>query len=135
MNTQIGNKIRNLRRNKGWSQEQTADYLHISQSAFARIENGESNAWATIIEPLCKLFEIEPTELLKQEPILINNNQQGGNFSNSMIINNLSEKITDLYAKRLNQLEKENNDLKKENKVIMQIFVEKLEILISKMGN
>jgi len=39
MNSLIGTRIKNLRREKGFSQEQTADYLLISQSAYARIEN------------------------------------------------------------------------------------------------
>ena len=37
MNVSIGNNLKNLRKNKGWSQEQVADYLNLSQSAYARI--------------------------------------------------------------------------------------------------
>ena len=40
MNTIVGSKIKALRKEKGLSQEQVADYLHISQSTYARIENG-----------------------------------------------------------------------------------------------
>lgn len=116
MNTQIGNKIRGLRRNKGWSQEQTADYLHISQSAYARIENGESSGWASLIDPISKLFEIEPSELLQQESVLVNNNQQGGNFSNSMIINQLSEKLIEQYEARIKELQDLVVFYKKSNK-------------------
>ncbi len=112
MNTVIGNKLRSLRKAKGFSQEQTADYLHISQSAYARMESGESNSWASLIEPICSLFEIEPNELLKNEPILINNNQKGGNFSNSMIINQLSEKLINNYENQTMDLKLQIKELK-----------------------
>lgn len=42
MNTTIGKKLKELRKQKGLTQEQTADYLFISQSAYARMESGES---------------------------------------------------------------------------------------------
>jgi len=42
MNTSVGKKIRILRKQKGLSQEQVAEHLHISQSAYARMESGNS---------------------------------------------------------------------------------------------
>lgn len=134
MNTLVGNKLRTLRKNKGWSQEQTADYLHISQSAYARIESGESNSWSNLIEPICKLYEIEPAYLLEKEPILINNNQQGGNFSNSMIINQLSEKLMEQYDNQINDLKVRLEKSEVEKKELLNLFVDKLEVLITKIN-
>jgi transcriptional regulator with XRE-family HTH domain len=37
----IGSKLLELRKQKNWSQEQTADYLCISRSVYQRIETGE----------------------------------------------------------------------------------------------
>lgn len=71
MNTVVGNKIKALRKQKGLSQEQVADYLHISQSTYARIENGERSSWANYLEPISKLFNIPAEELLKQDNIHI----------------------------------------------------------------
>lgn len=62
----IGNKLKQLRKNKGMSQEQVADYLHVSQSAYARMESGESHSWATHINDICQVFEITPEELVKK---------------------------------------------------------------------
>jgi len=45
MNIQIGSKIRRLRENKGFSQEEMAERLQISRSAYSRIESGETNSW------------------------------------------------------------------------------------------
>ena len=99
MNTLVGEKIRKLRKQKGLSQEQVADHLHISQSAYARMESGNSHSWASYIAPISNLFEIQPEELLKQENIIVNQNQQGGN--GAFIINQLSEKLIEQYEQRL----------------------------------
>ncbi len=98
MNTLVGKRIRILRKQKGLSQEQVADSLHISQSAYARIENGESHSWSNYIEQISRLFEIQPEELIKQEHVIINNNQQGGESNNAFIINQLSEKLIEQFA-------------------------------------
>ncbi|GAA3780517.1 hypothetical protein GCM10022271_10980 [Corallibacter vietnamensis] len=66
MNSQVVDKIKSLRYNKGLSQEQVADYLNISQSTYARIENGDSNSWSNYINPICQLFEINPEDLLRR---------------------------------------------------------------------
>jgi transcriptional regulator with XRE-family HTH domain len=42
MNVTIGNKIKQLRKSKSMTQEQVADYCIQSQSAYARMESGES---------------------------------------------------------------------------------------------
>ena len=99
MNTLVGKRIRTLRKQKGLSQEQVADSLHISQSAYARIENGESHSWSNYIEQISTLFEIRPEELIKQENIIVNQNQQGGN--GAFVINQLSEKLIEQFEQRL----------------------------------
>uniref|UniRef100_UPI00404B4400 helix-turn-helix domain-containing protein n=1 Tax=Gelidibacter sp. TaxID=2018083 RepID=UPI00404B4400 len=99
MNLEVAKKIKSLRTNKGLSQEQMADYLHIAQSTYARIESGETNSWANYIQPICELFEIQPEELLKNDTLIVNQNQQGGN--GAFIINQLSDKLIQQYELRL----------------------------------
>lgn len=67
MNMVVGNKLKNLRKDKNMSQEQVADFLNISQSAYARMERGESTSWASHFTKICELFEIAPEELVKKE--------------------------------------------------------------------
>ena len=69
MNVVVGNKLKILRLAKNWSQEQVADYLQISQSAYARIERGAGNSWATYIRKICELYTITPEELVKEGKI------------------------------------------------------------------
>jgi transcriptional regulator with XRE-family HTH domain len=101
MNTIIATKLKKLRKEHNLSQEQVADTLHITQSTYARIEKGETNSWASYITPLCKLYHIEPQDLLKQDSIIVNQHQKGGN--GAFIINQLSEKLVAQYEVRLQE--------------------------------
>ena len=67
MNLIVGNKLKKLRKQKGLTQEQMGDLLAISQSAYARIENGESQSWAGYIKKICRIFDILPEELVKDD--------------------------------------------------------------------
>ncbi|MEZ4853033.1 helix-turn-helix domain-containing protein [Flavobacterium sp.] len=99
----IGKKLFELRKLKQWRQEQTADYLCISRSAYQRIESGEGFSWANNIEKICEVFELEPEDLFKESNIVINSNQQGGNSTNAYIINQLSDKLIEQYELRLKE--------------------------------
>lgn len=113
MNALIGKKLQTLRKERGFSQEQIADKLHISQSAYARIESGESHSWANHIQKICETYEITPEELVSNESIVINHNQQGGNSTNAIIINQLSEKLIQQYEERIKEKDEIIKDLKK----------------------
>ncbi|MDR7369741.1 helix-turn-helix transcriptional regulator [Flavobacterium aquidurense] len=67
MNVIVGNKLKKLRNQRGLTQKQMANLLAISQSAYARIENGESGSWAGHIKKICKIFDILPQELVKDD--------------------------------------------------------------------
>jgi transcriptional regulator with XRE-family HTH domain len=107
MNKQIGTKIHDLRKQKGWSQEQVADSLQISQSAYARIERGESNSWATHLESISNLFEIAPEELVKQNSQInkIKKNNCAVIGYNHGTINQVPEGILENMLKRIAALE------------------------------
>ena len=112
MHILVGNKLKKLRKAKAWSQEQVADLVCISQSAYARIESGESNSWASHIAKICEVFEISPEELVKNEGVIVNSNRQGGASTNAIIINQLSEKLVEQYEERIKELKQTIADLK-----------------------
>ena len=60
----IGNKIRSLRTNKGITQEQLAEILHVSGQAVSKWENETSNPDITMLPVLADLFGITIDELL-----------------------------------------------------------------------
>lgn len=63
MNT-IGKKIRLLRHQQGWSQEDVAKRLDISIPAFSKIETGITDVNLSRIEQIASLFGISVVELL-----------------------------------------------------------------------
>ena len=120
MNTTIGKRIRILRENKGYSQEIMADKLNMSRSAYGRIETGETNAWASHLEDICTQLEVEPEELFKTPENLHQTNSDNAsavqNYTNKdthITINQLSEKLIELYEKRIKDLEEELHKLKR----------------------
>ncbi len=101
MNYSIGKKLKTLRKNKGLSQEEVADFVHISLH----------------IDAFCDLFSITPEELLKQDSIVISQNQKGGISGGYVInqtINQLSDKLIEQYEIRLKEKDELIAKLKKE---------------------
>ena len=111
MNVIVGIKLKNLRKNRGLSQEEMADHLSISQSAYARMESGANHSWACHIVKICKFFKIEPKELLEDKN-LNTELDQNEKLSND-ILAQLSQKIMEQYAERIKELKKTIKDLKK----------------------
>ena len=121
MNTRIGTRIRTLRTSKGISQEEIADKLHISQSAYSRIEMGESNNWINLIEKICNVLDVKPEELFISEGLIQNNLDNSSAVQNHtqhdthIVINHLSDKVIELYEEKIKRLETEIERLTKIN--------------------
>lgn len=108
MNKTVGYRLKILRKNKGMSQEEVADFLHMSQSAYARMEAGENHSWANHLNEICKVFDISPEELVKVEKVLKEEN------ANSSLI---SRKLIEQYEERIKELKKVIEDLRTNQKV------------------
>ena len=111
MTNNVAEKIKRLRKSKGFSQDDMAEKMHISQSAYARIENGESHSWAAHIEKLSDILEVKPEDFLTDETNNLeqeNTDQKGGmafQFVGTInTINNLSEKLIEQYEERIKEL-------------------------------
>ncbi|MCL2597036.1 MAG: helix-turn-helix domain-containing protein [Paludibacter sp.] len=119
MNTVIGKKIRTLRENRGFSQEQMADRLNISRSAYSRIETGESNSWASNLDKICLELNIKPEELFSSDGLVQHNSDMSSAVQNHtqrdthIIFNHLSDKLIELYEDKIKRLEAEIEQLKK----------------------
>jgi len=111
MNIVVGNKLKVLRKNKNMSQEEVADCLHISQSAYARMESGESSSWANHILTICKIFQITPEDLLKVE-------LKNKTISSIDNVDKVSDPIIEQYEERIKELKKVIRDLKKDKKTL-----------------
>lgn len=58
----IGTKIRRLRQEKGYSQDNMADILGISLNAFGKIERDETDISHSRLEQIAKAFDKTPAE-------------------------------------------------------------------------
>jgi transcriptional regulator with XRE-family HTH domain len=108
----VGNNLKHFRKSKGFSQEQVSDYLHISQSAYARMESGESHSWAIHIARICQIFEISPEELVKSDRSIIDNDGVNSGVGYFEIVSQLSEKLIEQYEERIRELKQTIVDLK-----------------------
>ncbi|SUX47151.1 helix-turn-helix domain-containing protein [Chryseobacterium indoltheticum] len=114
MTNNVAEKIKRLRKSKGFSQEDMADKLHISQSAYARIENGETNSWINHINKLCESLDVKPEELISNAEQLIQHNQDNDsviqnntNNDTHITINQISEKLVEQYEERIAELKEQ----------------------------
>lgn len=91
-----------------------AEKLNISYSTYQRIENGETNSWATHLEKISSLLEVSFEEIVidKEKFIQINNEQSTGYFKSDIIINNLSERLIEQYEERIKELKETIAELK-----------------------
>ena len=60
----LGKKIRLLRHQKGWSQEDVAKRLDISIPSFSKIETGITDINLSRLEQIANLFEMSVVQLL-----------------------------------------------------------------------
>lgn len=106
METNIGEKIRQLRELKGYSQEWMANKLAISQRSYSKLERNETKMdWSKISE-IAAVFEMDPLDLIKFDDNLIFNNCTNSGKAHIMN-NNLPDKLIEQYEKRIKSLEEE----------------------------
>jgi transcriptional regulator with XRE-family HTH domain len=108
MSKNIGEKIRQVRELKGYSQEYISNKLGVSQRAYSKIERNEIKIdWDKITE-ISKLFEIDPMDLVSfDDNLVFNNCTQSGKFINSQAQFNIPDKLIQQYESRIQSLEKE----------------------------
>ncbi|MBR3153392.1 MAG: helix-turn-helix transcriptional regulator, partial [Lachnospiraceae bacterium] len=64
-----GTVIRKLRENKGLTQEELAERLHVSGKAVSKWENFRGYPDVSLLEPLAKALDISVIELLSGEDV------------------------------------------------------------------
>lgn len=67
--TLLGKKIRLLRHQMGWSQEDVAIQLNISIPAFSKIETGITDVNLSRLEQISKLFGLTVVEMLTENDL------------------------------------------------------------------
>lgn len=65
--TVISKNLLFLRLSKGWTINQVAQQLHVSPSAYQRMEKNESKAWINYVDVFCEIYAISQETLLFKE--------------------------------------------------------------------
>jgi len=71
MKTSIEEKIRLHRLQRGLSQENMADLLNLSTTAYGDIERGKTDLTLSRLNQIAKVLELSPMALLSDEPIAV----------------------------------------------------------------
>lgn len=111
-----GKKLHMLRIENHLTQEEMAEKLHLSTSAYCKIEYGETDLTLTRLNKIAQIFKLSPSALFKiicgddqednnvqQEKIISskNNNEDLQNLfrSHTLIIETLDRRVTELERK------------------------------------
>ena len=106
----LGEKLKQARLTKKFSQEYMAEVLQISQKTYSNFENNKTKPDFCQIEEISKVLETSILEFLSSENMSFYQNNSGVN--NGFVVNNLSEKLIEQYELRIKKLEEENKYLK-----------------------
>lgn len=60
----LGEKIKQIRKSKGMSQEQLAAILNVNRNYLSRIENGKSEPTSGVLKHIAQIFNIDLNSLL-----------------------------------------------------------------------
>jgi len=71
-NMKIGNKLRVKRDNKKLSQQEIADYLHISQRTYSNFESDKSEPSLTQLSKLAEVLEFNLLDMLQEQGLVFN---------------------------------------------------------------
>jgi len=110
---QIGQKIKKLRELKNFTQSHLASELGITQSAYSKIELGETEVSFSKLTKIAEVFGMSPEEIMTfNEQMIFNvmHNQTGNGF---VINKGFTENEKKLYEDQIVHLKEEINYLKK----------------------
>ncbi len=134
----IHEKIRLIRKAKGWSQEEVAQKLNISLNAYGHIERAETHPNSIRLEQIAQALETDLTELVSDRNVF----NLGGTYSNhcqNWYSNSSPEPLTQIehelekarlinesQAKEIELLKQQNADLRQQNADLRKIIDLKL---------
>ncbi|TRX00157.1 helix-turn-helix domain-containing protein [Flavobacterium gawalongense] len=107
-------KLRQIREKKGFSQEQMAEYLKISQSQYYRKERGTSKIQEKEWDILAKSLDVNKTELRDKNWVSPFNNhtEDGGIYSSHIMY--VSEQLVSELKEHVLTLKEKNTLLKEQ---------------------
>jgi transcriptional regulator with XRE-family HTH domain len=109
----IGQKIKKLRELKNLTQDHMAQELRLTQSAYSRMELGETEVTYSKLEKIATVLNMKPEEIITFNENMVFNIMHN-DVGNGLVINNnqLSEGERNLYEQQIQLLKDEVSFLK-----------------------
>ena len=94
-------KLRRLRQSKGWSQQDVAHMINVSQPAYNKWETSQTKPSIDNLAKLVQLFEIDIYELIENsiDNISEKNKKNNIHLDNEVLSDNLFDKLIDNQEK------------------------------------
>ena len=118
MNSQIVNKIKKQRLEKGFSHIEMEDKLNITRSAYQRLESGETYSWAKYLDNIMETLETTPKDFFNDigKPIVhqINRDNSVGYITEHLYQENkeTTAKLIESYETRIKEKDEQITFLK-----------------------
>jgi transcriptional regulator with XRE-family HTH domain len=119
----IGQKIKKLRELKNLTQSHMAHELGVTQSAYSKMELGESEVTYSRLEKISNALGMKPEDVIAfndQMVFNISNNQYGGNVFSQIDQKGIIETERKLYQDQINLLKEEVAHLKEMLKKVLK---------------
>lgn len=126
MNTVI-DKIKEIRIHKGFSHENMAHELSISQTAYTKLENNETKLSVERLFQIAKILNTPVYELLDTAPNTVyhQNNYDNAIGYNHQYVETLHQDSRETYQDFITTLKQENKYLKEQNLKLMDLLEKK----------
>lgn len=102
----LGEKLKQARLKKNFSQDYMAEMLDVSQKTYSNFENDKTTPSFSQIEAISNILETSILDFLSSEKISFNQTNSHGQ-NNGLVINNLSDKLIEQYELRIKKQDEE----------------------------
>ncbi len=89
-------RIKLMRKAKGWTQQEVAEKLNISLNAYGHIERGVTHPNSIKLEKIAKIFDVDLAELVSDKNILNFGGTQSNHHCQNWYDNSSSEQLLKL---------------------------------------
>ncbi len=128
----VNEKIRFLRENQNWSQEEMANKLNMSTNGYSKIERGETRLTINKLEQISEVLGVDILELLSLgESNIVLFQDSDNNFNNS-IINSSQELAAEI--KQLKQTITHKDEMLAQKDALLQSQQREIELLRKQLG-
>lgn len=124
----VNEKIKNYQEKNKWSQEDMANQLQMSASAYAKIERGDTRLHLDKLQQIAQVFNIDVFDLMPNDAknIIVNINENGeSNNTNYSVTNDVLakeiENLKNLIAQKDLFIQEKDQRLAKKDKQIQTL--------------